>query len=57
MVIGSDQCTPGYYNNEGQPLPDGKSFAGLGYPQGAQAYFKYIEAWRTNGDFDGLAFS
>ena len=56
-LLGNEQCTPGYYNNEGQLLPDGKSFFGLGYPHGAQAYFKYIEAWRTNGDFEGLAFS
>jgi hypothetical protein len=38
-------------------LPDGQSFAGLGYPLGAQAYFKYIDAWRTKGDFEGLAFT
>ena len=56
-LLGGDQCTPGYYNNEGQVLPDGLSFAGLGYPQGAQAYFKYIDAWRTTGGFEGLLFS
>jgi cyclohexanone monooxygenase len=57
MMMGNDQCTPGYYNNEGQPLAEGQSFVGLGYPQGAQAYFKYIDAWRSNGKFDGLEFS
>jgi cation diffusion facilitator CzcD-associated flavoprotein CzcO len=57
MMMGNDQCTPGYYNNEGQPLPEGQSFVGLGYPQGAQAFFKYIDAWRTKGDFEGLTFS
>jgi cyclohexanone monooxygenase len=57
MMMGNDQCTPGYYNNEGQPLAEGQSFVGLGYPQGAQAYFKYIDAWRSNGKFEGLEFS
>ena len=27
-----------------------------GYPHGAMAYFQYIDAWRSKGDFDGLAF-
>ena len=56
MMMGNDTCTPGYYNNEGQPLADGQSFAGLGYPQGAQAFFQYIDRWRSKGDFEGLSF-
>ena len=27
-----------------------------GYPEGPVAYFQYIDAWRTSGDFDGLEF-
>jgi cyclohexanone monooxygenase len=54
--LGSADCTPGYYNNEGQPEGrDGDSFRG--YPMGAVAYFEYIEQWRTDGAFDGLRFS
>jgi len=48
-------CTPGYYNNEGQ----GRSPQSLltGYRQGAPAYFRYIDQWRSSGDFDGLQFA
>ncbi len=55
LLIGSQECTPGYYNNEGQdPGPVARSFAG--YPAGAAAYFRYIDAWREAGTYDGLAF-
>ncbi|HUP84571.1 MAG TPA: NAD(P)/FAD-dependent oxidoreductase [Acidimicrobiales bacterium] len=54
-MIGSPDCTPGYYNNEGQdPGPAAK--LNVGYPGGATAYFQYIDRWRSSGDFDGLAF-
>ena len=53
-IIGSADCTPGYYNNEGQPGRDRQSF--VGYPGGAMAYFQYLDAWRTTGDFEGLDF-
>ncbi|HVV34997.1 MAG TPA: NAD(P)/FAD-dependent oxidoreductase [Acidimicrobiales bacterium] len=56
MLGANSECTPGYYNNEGQPLANGASLF-VGYPQGAMAYFAYIAEWRTNGRFDGLAFS
>ena len=45
-------CTPGYYNNEGQ---DPGSFLGLGYPGGPMAYFQYLDEWRAPA-FDGLEF-
>jgi cation diffusion facilitator CzcD-associated flavoprotein CzcO len=54
-IIGSPDCTPGYYNNEGQPAGDGRELF-VGYPLGATAYFEYIDAWRTNGAFEGLEF-
>jgi cyclohexanone monooxygenase len=55
-IIGSPDCTPGYYNNEGQdPGPRG-NWLGQGYPEGASAYFEFIERWRTSGEFEGLEF-
>ncbi|WP_298021443.1 NAD(P)/FAD-dependent oxidoreductase [uncultured Parasphingopyxis sp.] len=54
MLIGTPDCTPGYYNNEGHPTEQAKY--AVGYPAGAQAYFKYIEDWRTNGRFEGVEF-
>jgi cyclohexanone monooxygenase len=54
-MIGSQDCTPGYYNNEGhEPGPAAK--LNVGYPAGALAYFKYIDAWRSSGQFEGLEF-
>lgn len=54
-MIGSQECTPGYYNNEGrEPGPAAK--LAVGYPAGPSAYFKYIDAWRSNGQFEGLEF-
>ena len=52
-MIGGADCTPGYYNGEGQ---DPGVFLGHGYPYGASAYFAYIDAWRTSGTFEGLEF-
>jgi cyclohexanone monooxygenase len=55
-MTNSPDCTPGYYNNEGQdPGPAAKSY--VGYPAGAFAYFKYLDAWRQSGTFEGIAFS
>lgn len=54
-MMGAPDCTPGYYNNEGQdPGPAAKY--NVGYPEGATAYFKYIKEWRESGDFDGIDF-
>ncbi len=55
MALGSADCTPGYYNNEGQPGGPGWDLQG-GYPAGAMAYFQYIDEWRNTGDFEGLEF-
>lgn len=55
-MIGSPDCTPGYYNNEGQdPGPAAK--LNVGYPAGAKAYFEYLDKWRKSGAFEGLKFS
>ena len=48
-------CTPGYYNNEGGELSEHSLFGA--YVDGASAFFRYIEQWRTSGDYAGLEFS
>lgn len=54
-LTGAPDCTPGYYNNEGQaPTPIQR--LAVGYPAGASAYFRYLDAWRATGDFTGLEF-
>ena len=52
--LGTGECTPGYYNNEGQPIGD--QAAWRGYPFGAVAYFEFIAKWRDAGTYDGLEF-
>ena len=54
-MLGSPDCTPGYYNNEGQS-PGPAARLNVGYPAGAAAYFKYLDEWRTSNTFDGLKF-
>ena len=55
-MMGGTDCTPGYYNNEGQP--DANAFtSAAGYPFGAQAYFQFLDEWRSTGEFAGLAFT
>ncbi|GAA3441417.1 flavin-containing monooxygenase [Planomonospora venezuelensis] len=55
MLLGSPDCTPGYYNNEGRD-PGPRARLNVGYPQGAAAYFAYLDRWRTSGAFEGLEF-
>jgi cation diffusion facilitator CzcD-associated flavoprotein CzcO len=47
------QCTPGYYNNEGQPSAG--SFLGSSYGKGPMAFFQLLAEWRADGEFAGLA--
>ena len=56
MMMGSADCTPGYYNNEGQAMGPGAKY-NVGYPYGASAYFRYIDGWRKSGTFEGLEFA
>jgi cation diffusion facilitator CzcD-associated flavoprotein CzcO len=56
MMLGSPDCTPGYYNNEGQD-PGPRARYNVGYPMGAMAFFKFIADWRSSGAFEGLQFS
>ena len=45
-------CTPGYYNNEGQPNP--KSIQNGSYGKGSNPYFAKMKAWREDGKLEGL---
>ena len=50
-------CTPGYYNNEGQPIEGRRAVLNsMAFPEGPVGYFHYIDEWRSSGDFDGLEF-
>jgi cyclohexanone monooxygenase len=51
---GNPDCTPGYYNNEGQAAGRRGELNSAGFPEGPVAYFEYIAAWRSSGDFEGL---
>jgi cation diffusion facilitator CzcD-associated flavoprotein CzcO len=46
------QCTPGYYNNEGQPSADG--FIASSYGRGPMPFFALLAEWRDAGTFAGL---
>jgi cation diffusion facilitator CzcD-associated flavoprotein CzcO len=54
--IGNPDCTPGYYNNEGRPVGRRERLNGSGHPDGPVAYFRYIDEWRSTGEFEGLEF-
>ena len=56
-VIGSPDCTPGYYNNEGKPLEGDQQLNGGAYIEGPVAYFEFLERWWKSGEFAGLHFS
>jgi len=55
--LGNPDCTPGYYNNEGGPIGLKERLNASGYPDGPIAYWEYLDRWRSNGAFAGLAFS
>jgi hypothetical protein len=54
--LGSPDCTPGYYNNEGGPIGRRERLNSSGYPGGPVAYWDHIERWRTDGSFVGVEF-
>ncbi len=56
-VLGSADCTPGYYNNEGMPADSPLTRLWGGYPEGPVAFFTLFERWRTDGRFEGLEFA
>jgi cation diffusion facilitator CzcD-associated flavoprotein CzcO len=55
MLISSPDCTPGYYNNEGQDAGR-RAQLSVGYPAGAAAFFAHLAQWRDTGTYEGLAF-
>ena len=55
MPMANAECTPGYYNNEGGALGRRERLL-VGYPPGAGAFFTMIDAWRSDGRFEGLTF-
>ena len=47
-----EQCTPGYYNNEGRPGEGGLITSAYG--KGPMPFFALLAEWRAAGDFAGL---
>jgi cyclohexanone monooxygenase len=45
-------CTPGYYNNEGQPSRRGIQEGSYG--RGPVKFFRILEQWREAGELEGL---
>jgi cyclohexanone monooxygenase len=47
-----EECTPGYYNNEGKP---GERSGQNGfYGGGSVQFFRILDEWRASGDLRGL---
>ena len=51
-----EECTPGYYNNEGKP-GQGNSLLGSQYGGGPEAFFQILRDWREAGTLEGVEFS
>ena len=51
-----EECTPGYYNNEGKP-GQGNSLLGSQYGGGPEAFFQILRDWREAGTFEGVELS
>jgi len=47
-----EECTPGYYNGEGQLSPLAASYASYG--KGSNAFFQILSDWRSEGSLAGL---
>lgn len=56
-ILGGPDCTPGYYNNEGQDIEVRDGLMAGGYPEGPVGFFDFIAAWRDDGTFEGLSFA
>jgi cyclohexanone monooxygenase len=50
-----EECTPGYYNNEGQPSM--RAAQNAPYGAGPIAFVKLLEDWRAKGNLEGLELS
>ena len=54
-ALGGEDCTPGYYNNEGKPNP---LFAQAApYGEGPIPFFRILQEWRSEGNLEGLELS
>ena len=51
-----EECTPGYYNNEGKPR-QGNSLIGSQYGGGSEAFFQILRDWREAGTLEGVELS
>ena len=51
-----EECTPGYYNNEGKP-GQGNSLIGSQYGGGSEAFFQILRDWRAAGTLEGVELS
>jgi len=49
------ECTPGYFNNEGESKPKWALFRG--YLPGWNGFMKMLSDWRAKGDLAGLTLS
>ena len=47
-----EECTPGYYNNEGKPSD--RAAQNNSYGDGPNAYFRILKKWREDGELAGL---
>ena len=50
-----EECTPGYYNNEGKP--GAGSLIGSAYGGGPEAFFQILRDWRDEGSMRGVELS
>ena len=48
----TSECTPGYYNSEGEP--NGRSFLGDPFWGGFYELTELLEGWRSTGELEGL---
>ena len=48
----AEECTPGYYNNEGQP--SALAARNGSYGKGSIAFIQLLEDWRAEGSLQGL---
>ena len=55
-ALGGADCTPGYYNNEGQAR-EPSAIQAAPYGGGSIEFFQLLEQWRADGEFAGLEFT
>ncbi|MBX3705739.1 MAG: NAD(P)/FAD-dependent oxidoreductase [Pseudomonadales bacterium] len=51
-----EECTPGYFNNEGQVKNARATLTGDSYAPGVNAFNALVSAWIEHGNCEGLAF-